>query len=528
MDTTPIRFPFTSILPNHKYQINKMLTHFFSLQEVLPRRIQTKFFDFIRSKLLDRITIIRSRGSSNSDRNRSTKTFFNFSYKKYRFHFGIYIPCLPDCTSDLLSDKPAFLTHTPKTLHFCQIPSPFIMSHHRRACVMHQKKFFSTEVNHFLCSTQNLKNEINNNKSTHASNVFNKWISHTKKEVYSNRLGIKYTVSYYANGHQHIFKKNNKYRYMYKKRYNNFSHNYSINNSTKKKQEVRFKRNCTRVFNKNTKLRMLNDVQKLRLAHRHGFLTSPSQYIDEPITHLRYSNKRRSIKKSDYNFNVPFFFFKKKVPPIRRTNHITHDFSSSYIHVPRSQKSSSLYIEPVASATPFCKDIIYPLPPDMDPVPDNIDIPNKLRPYIPDGPIYMMDSTPYKKSKKIRPPTYTYCIPGSRLWFDYLQKNIKNGNLPFRDFRVTNSSPISTHPTLDSTPVNDLTLYNDINTQQNNDLSNLQQNIMENNKRQWDVVKTQLDNIIIQELEPLNKKQKGTSTSYPDDSLEEGSTSARY
>ncbi|CAB5320716.1 unnamed protein product [Rhizophagus irregularis] len=80
----------------------------------------------------------------------------------------------------------------------------------------------------------------------------------------------------------------------------------------------------------------------------------------------------------------------------------------------------------------------------------------------------------------------------------------------------------------DSTPVNDLTLYNDINTQQNNDLSNLQQNIMENNKRQWDVVKTQLDNIIIQELEPLNKKQKGTSTSYPDDSLEEGSTSARY
>ncbi|PKB94066.1 hypothetical protein RhiirA5_368285, partial [Rhizophagus irregularis] len=64
------------------------------------------------------------------------------------------------------------------------------MSHHRRACVMHQKKFFSTEVNHFLCSTQNLKNEINNNKSTHASNVFNKWISHTKKEVYSNRLGI--------------------------------------------------------------------------------------------------------------------------------------------------------------------------------------------------------------------------------------------------------------------------------------------------------------------------------------------------
>ncbi|CAB5383756.1 unnamed protein product [Rhizophagus irregularis] len=363
-------------------------------------------------------------------------------------------------------------------------------------------------MNHFLRPTQNLKNEINNNKSTHASNVFNKWFSHTKKEVYSNRLGIKYTVSYYANGHQHIFRKNNKYRYMYKKRYNNFSHNYSINNSTKKKQEARFKRICTRVYNKNNTLRKLNDLQKLRLASRRGFLTSPSQYIDKPVTHLRYSNKRRSIKKSDYNFNVPFFSFKKKVPPIRKTNRITYDFSTSYNHVPRSRKSSSLYIEAVSSATTFCKDIVYPLPPDMDPVPDNIDIPNEIRPYIPDGPIYMMDPLPRKQKKRnIKPPTYTYCIPGSRLWFDYLQKNIKNGTLPFRDFRITTSSPISTHPTLDSTS---------------------------NNKRQWDVVNTQLDNTIIQDAEntptyqSLYKKHKGTSTSYPDDFLEEGSTSARY
>ncbi|CAB4472809.1 unnamed protein product [Rhizophagus irregularis] len=326
------------------------------------------------------------------------------------------------------------------------------MSHHRRACVMHQKKFFSTEINHFLRPTQNLRNEINNNKNTHASNVFSKWLSHSKKQVYSNRLGIKYTISYYANGHQHIFKKNNKYRYMYKKRYNNFSHNYSINNSTKKKQEARFMRCCTRVYNKKNKLRALNDLQKL---------------------------------------------------------------SSSYNHVPRSQNASSLYIESVALATTFCKDIIYPLPPDMDPVPDNIDIPNELRPYIPDGPIYILDHEPSKKNKnkkkpkKIKPPTYTYCLPGSRLW-------------------VTNSSPISTHPTSDSTSVNDFTLLNENNIQPNNDLSILQQNIMENNKRQWDVVNTQLDNIFIQDPESLDKKRKRSSTSYHDDSLEEGSTSARY
>ncbi|CAB5344006.1 unnamed protein product [Rhizophagus irregularis] len=270
---------------------------------------------------------------------------------------------------------------------------------------------------------------------------------------------------------------------MYKKRYNNFSHNYSINNSTKKKQEARFMRCCTRVYNKKNKLRALNDLQKLRSAVRRGFLTSPSQYIDKP-----------------------------KLPPIRRTNYITYNYSSSYNHVPRSQNASSLYIESVALATTFCKDIIYPLPPDMDPVPDNIDIPNELRPYIPDGPIYILDHEPSKKNKnkkkpkKIKPPTYTYCLPGSRLWFDYLEKNIKN----------------------DSTSVNDFTLLNENNIQPNNDLSILQQNIMENNKRQWDVVNTQLDNIFIQDPESLDKKRKRSSTSYHDDSLEEGSTSARY
>ncbi|CAB5373368.1 unnamed protein product [Rhizophagus irregularis] len=167
------------------------------------------------------------------------------------------------------------------------------------------------------------------------------------------------------------------------------------------------------------------------------------------------------------------FLSKRKYPPIRRINHITYDFSSSYNYVPRSQRSFSLYIEAVTSATTVCKDIVYPLPPDMDPVPDNIDIPNELRPYIPDGQIYMMDPLPYKKNRKFRPPTYTYY------------------------FRVNTSSPISTHPTLDSSSLSDFTSHNDNNLQQHNDLLNLQQHIIENNKRQWDVVNTQLDNIII-------------------------------
>src|SRR5436853_4562853 len=71
-----------------------MLTHFFMRQRVIPRCIQNKYFNLIRNKLLERISFIKSRDSSDKDSNRTTKTFFNFTYKKYRFHFGIFTPVL--------------------------------------------------------------------------------------------------------------------------------------------------------------------------------------------------------------------------------------------------------------------------------------------------------------------------------------------------------------------------------------------------------------------------------------------------
>jgi hypothetical protein len=74
---------------NYKYQISTMITHFFSIQQVLPRRIQTKYFTLIRNILLKRISIITQRRESSNSRNKITRTFFKFSYKKYRFHFGI-------------------------------------------------------------------------------------------------------------------------------------------------------------------------------------------------------------------------------------------------------------------------------------------------------------------------------------------------------------------------------------------------------------------------------------------------------
>src|SRR6266542_6577836 len=50
---------------------------------------QTNFFKFLSSKLLDRITTVAFRLFGYC-----TKTFFHFTYKKYQFNFGIYLPCV--------------------------------------------------------------------------------------------------------------------------------------------------------------------------------------------------------------------------------------------------------------------------------------------------------------------------------------------------------------------------------------------------------------------------------------------------
>ncbi|PKY61870.1 hypothetical protein RhiirA4_551066 [Rhizophagus irregularis] len=136
MKTNLISYPNTSRLPNDKYQISVMLTHFFSLQRVLPRRIQQKYFTFIRDKLIQRKSIIMSRAGKICSRNTSTRNFFNFSYKKYRFYFGIYIPCSHHQPAvDLITQKDP-----------CKVPAPFMMSDFRRACVIHQPLFFKKDT----------------------------------------------------------------------------------------------------------------------------------------------------------------------------------------------------------------------------------------------------------------------------------------------------------------------------------------------------------------------------------------------
>ncbi|PKY34752.1 hypothetical protein RhiirB3_395755 [Rhizophagus irregularis] len=126
MSTALISYNSTSVLPNAKYQISKQLQHFFSAQRVIPRKIQKKYFSLIRKKLLERITFIKSRENKNDHCDTSTRTFFNFSYKKYHFYFGIYLPCQH------------VIEHKGLSIPFlCDVPSPLVRSNHRHGCDLH-------------------------------------------------------------------------------------------------------------------------------------------------------------------------------------------------------------------------------------------------------------------------------------------------------------------------------------------------------------------------------------------------------
>ncbi|EXX65444.1 hypothetical protein RirG_133260 [Rhizophagus irregularis DAOM 197198w] len=194
MNTKPISYNNTSTIPNAKYQMSCMLTHFFSSQRVLPRRIQQKYFNYIRDKLLARHLMVYSHDHSNTERNRITKTFFYFTYKRYRFHFGIYTPCQQSFIHPGFSSTP----------HICNIPVPFVMSKHRRACVMHQRQFFSDILHHKSKDPVSNPDGIVNSKAFHANLIYDRWKGRTKKSVFSNRLGISYQEAIHARDVQSV------------------------------------------------------------------------------------------------------------------------------------------------------------------------------------------------------------------------------------------------------------------------------------------------------------------------------------
>ncbi|PKY61312.1 hypothetical protein RhiirA4_486118 [Rhizophagus irregularis] len=266
-----------------------------SRQRVIPRRIQHKYFNLIRKKLLERIDIIKSREQKMDQHNRSTKTFFNFSYKKYRFYFGIFIPCNHNIKSNLIQST-------------CRIPSPIIMSNRRHACGAH----FTNIYREITISSS--KKEIDkdalahpiNNKVSHANLLHARWSSKHTKKVVSYRTGRSYNVSYTARGSDLLQVSGHKH--IYSKRLWNFQESLSSNPKTAKLQNERYERSQRRVFKKYMPPSGgdLTFTDKWRISRHKKFVSSNIRDVRCPIKHLQYTKAREIPWQKDYNFLLPY------------------------------------------------------------------------------------------------------------------------------------------------------------------------------------------------------------------------------
>jgi hypothetical protein len=222
-----------------------MLTHFFVLQKVLPHRIQQKYFQMIKSKLLDQINVIKSRESHITSSNHSTKSFFNFTYKKYRFYFGIYTSCnhfydpsLPAPNNFWSHDTKAPVDANEAELYDffnrqkqCTVPSPFMMSQNQRACVMHQRNHHKDSLNH----NRPTEPKKQSSKMSKSEKCFLKRCNKIITPVNSSHLGISYKMHINTNGRKYI--KHTPSGYIYQKALTDYQINTNFKTKTLKKQE---------------------------------------------------------------------------------------------------------------------------------------------------------------------------------------------------------------------------------------------------------------------------------------------------
>ena len=174
MDTSLFQYKSDCRFPNESYRVSLLLTHFFKSQKVIPRTFQNKVFSSIKAKLLRRINFIRSRLSSSSNRNNHTTTFFKFSYKRYRFHFGIFIAC-PKCS--------------------LSTPCARVFSGDRRGCCFHSPHYAMNVTSDNLHSSPPRPRD---SKSDALARLYLSWTNNETKTVINNRLGISYKTRYKA------------------------------------------------------------------------------------------------------------------------------------------------------------------------------------------------------------------------------------------------------------------------------------------------------------------------------------------
>ncbi|PKK68062.1 hypothetical protein RhiirC2_782770 [Rhizophagus irregularis] len=282
----------------------------------------------ICKKLLERVTFIQSCEDKSNNQNTSTKTFFNFSYKKYRFYFGIFIPYDHSIESKPLSLPP----------RLCDLPSPIAMFNNRHGCGLHfykkyqEKTIFVRNNNGELVSPNHLQN-----KQLHANLIYERWKNKETKSISSLHTGITYNSRYIISN----------------------------------RQQKRFERSCRRILKQEIiKPGAVSNVSsKLATAKKNGFVFLSSQKITKSIKHLHYKKVNDIPNQKDYNFIIPQYFRterKKVTPPI-----VVHPRITVNVDVLESTTNN----QTILSASPY------------NPIP-NMFIPVKYHDIIMPDPIY--------------------------------------------------------------------------------------------------------------------------------------------
>ncbi|UZO23717.1 uncharacterized protein OCT59_016048 [Rhizophagus irregularis] len=212
--------------------------------------------------------------------------------KKYRFYFGIYLPCNHSHTVDPLSN----------TAVACLTPAPFTMSFHHHACITHHKKLI---------------------------------LYFTSKDNKIPDVSISFTTTYRAYNSNIVAKKG--LDFIYGKVYRNFRRTPSSSTKVRKRQEARFDASIRHTFhNANLQIDAPMD-DKLRAAQHHMLLFQENQQFSKPIKHLRYKKKFIIPKQDDYTFLLPF----------PETNTIPIVATSDFSHI-----DSSVVSPPFGNSTP--------------------------------------------------------------------------------------------------------------------------------------------------------------------------------
>ncbi|CAB4495534.1 unnamed protein product [Rhizophagus irregularis] len=149
---------------------------------------------------------------------------FSFLVSFKKFHFGIYVACNNPTTRKFSHQKT-----TP-----CHIPCPFVKNFNRHACCLHHSLIAQDTNSPSREKAISIpSNKITHHKSFHANITYEKYNNNSRQKIFSNQLGISYTMRYEAHDLNSIISPPNKaIGPMYTKIYENFTKSPSSNPQT--------------------------------------------------------------------------------------------------------------------------------------------------------------------------------------------------------------------------------------------------------------------------------------------------------